>query len=271
MVRAFKTVLDTLIEPISFIVPRRSELFQLDIYPDCPSTTPALSAQEWFDGKEVNGPVLINMEAIYEGTEPRLKDSKPVTKISEAKEAKNKDLEKQKEEAGKKKKEKEETSKEKEKEKETLSGNKSDSTKGQSHSTETVSSLSGTPDKNVDELLQSSNEVGDLLNKVAEQSDDEDASGADETRDDGWEEVKKPNVKDTDVSEEKDKQEKKNLDDEKSTKSSTTRPTLASTIEKLSNLVSQFESQIVKLEQANLDKDERLKILEEKIETLLKK
>jgi len=347
VVRAFKTVLDTLIEPISFIVPRRSELFQLDIYPDCPSTTPALSAQEWFDGKEVNGPVLINMEAIYEGTEPRLKDSKPVTKISEAKEAKNKDLEKQKEEAGKKKKEKEETSKEKEKEKETLSGNKSDSTKGQSHSTETVSSLSGTPDKNVDELLQSSNEVGDLLNKVAEQSDDEDASGADETRDDGWEEVKKPeaksvspverdskeakeiesersgssstekalkeesaepesmkpvstslepkavkpdesnatkttpepekisekssNVKDTDVSEEKDKQEKKNLDDEKSTKSSTTRPTLASTIEKLSNLVSQFESQIVKLEQANLDKDERLKILEEKIETLLKK
>lgn len=78
-------------------------------------------------------------------------------------------------------------------------------------------------------------------------------------------------MKDTDVSEEKDKQEKKNLDDEKSTKSSTTRPTLASTIEKLSNLVSQFESQIVKLEQANLDKDERLKILEEKIETLLKK
>ena len=57
--KSYKTVLDNSIEPVSFIVPRRAEVFQADIYPDCPSTEPALSAEEWFSGKEVNGPLLI--------------------------------------------------------------------------------------------------------------------------------------------------------------------------------------------------------------------
>lgn len=322
IVKAYKTVLDTLIEPISFIVPRRSELFQLDIYPDCPSTKPALSAQEWLDGKDVNGPVLINMEALYEGKEPDLKDSKPATKVSEAKEAKNRDLEKKKEEAIKRK-------EEEQKAKETTSDKKSDT------ESPADSKLSGTPDKNVDELLQKSNEVGSLLNKVANQSDDENTSETEEeSKDDGWEEVKKPETKSVSPSESKLKEEKKSettpspsikakesevstpkvepasepkstkatesetpksvsdkaesakespgtpkeakeekttADDNKSAKTSSARPTLASTIEKLSNLVSKFESQTTKLEQANLDKDERLKALEEKIETLLKK
>lgn len=320
VVRAFKTVLDTLIEPISFIVPRRSELFQLDIYPDCPSTTPALSALEWFDGKEVNGPVLINMEALYEGIEPSLKDSKPATKVSEVKEAKNRDLEKKKEEASKKKEEEEQKAKEE------SGGDKSEPAK---NLTEAASSLNGTPDKNVDELLQKSNEVGNLLNKVANQSDEESSSETEESKDDGWEEVKKPEAKSVSPSESKPKEakvveskkpspssnekkleelttqtkvaspepilvddkekspsrsenvatpptkdeskEEKKSSDDKLSKTSNAKPTLASTIEKLSNLVSQFESHIVKLENANLDKDQRLKALEEKIESLLKK
>ncbi|KAI5959108.1 CRN1 [Candida theae] len=340
VLRAFKTVLDTSIEPISFIVPRRSELFQSDIYPDCPSTTPALSAEEWLDGKEVNGPVLMNMEALYEGKEPSLKDSKPATNVSEVKEAKSRDLQKQKEEAGQKK---EQEKKSKESSPLPLSSSpradKSEPAKKEGQSSEKNSSLSGSPDKNVDELLQKSNEVGSLLNKVANQSDEEETSEAEESKDDGWEEVKKPETKSVSPAESKIKedgksetvtsaplstaneQENANLkleatstepkptkaenkvetpklvndkeknekdsapsskdkskeeaktasDEDKSTKPTNARPTLASTIDRLSSLVSQFESHIVKLEKANLDKDERLKALEDKIESLLKK
>lgn len=85
VVKSFKTVFDHSIEPISFIVPRRSELFQADIYPDCPSSEPALSAEEWFGGKEVNGPLLLNMEAIFEGTKPEIRDSKPATVVNDVK------------------------------------------------------------------------------------------------------------------------------------------------------------------------------------------
>ncbi|KAK9321203.1 hypothetical protein V1517DRAFT_327054 [Lipomyces orientalis] len=73
VVRAYKTVHDTLIEPIQFIVPRRAETFQSDIYPDCPSGEPAISAAEWFDGKDA-APKLINLEAVYDGVEPVVVD-----------------------------------------------------------------------------------------------------------------------------------------------------------------------------------------------------
>jgi len=39
------------IEPISFQVPRKSDIFQDDIYPDCFSGEPALSSSEWASGK----------------------------------------------------------------------------------------------------------------------------------------------------------------------------------------------------------------------------
>ncbi|KAL9048179.1 MAG: hypothetical protein Q9206_006192, partial [Seirophora lacunosa] len=52
VMRAFKTVNDSYIEPISFIVPRRAEVFQGDIYPPVVGTKPAMSAAEWFDGME---------------------------------------------------------------------------------------------------------------------------------------------------------------------------------------------------------------------------
>jgi coronin-1B/1C/6 len=40
-------------EPISFIVPRKSEAFQEDIYPDTVANTPSLDAASWFNGKTV--------------------------------------------------------------------------------------------------------------------------------------------------------------------------------------------------------------------------
>jgi coronin-2 len=37
-----------IVEPVSFIVPRKSTLFQSDLYPDTLSTKPAMSIKEWF-------------------------------------------------------------------------------------------------------------------------------------------------------------------------------------------------------------------------------
>ena len=58
--RAYK-VAGTTIEPISFVVPRKAETFQSDIYPPALSSEPALTAAEFFSGK--NAPAkLVNLE-----------------------------------------------------------------------------------------------------------------------------------------------------------------------------------------------------------------
>jgi coronin-1B/1C/6 len=64
--RAYKTVNDSYIEPISFIVPRRAETFQDDIYPPTTGLKPAMTSAEWFGGKE-GLPPKFSMESIYEG------------------------------------------------------------------------------------------------------------------------------------------------------------------------------------------------------------
>jgi coronin-1B/1C/6 len=289
VVKAFKTVFDNSIEPISFIVPRRSELFQADIYPDCPSDKPALSAEDWFGGKEVNGPLLINMEALFEGTKPEIRDSKPATIVNEAK----KEAEKTKQEEQKKK---QEEQKAKKTEVAAPNGKKEEEV-----------SKEGTPGKNVDDLLKTSGQVDSLLSKVADQSDDEDVheEEAEDEKDDSWEEVKKSEVKSLSSSE-IDKKEVKKEQPEKEVKpepkvepkkeepkvepkvesktepkaepkaevkedTKSPKPTLGSTIEKLSSLVIQLESQVTKLTEAGLEKDERLAALEKKLDELLKK
>lgn len=67
--RAYKTVNDTYIEPISFTVPRRAETFQSDIYPPATGLKPAMSAKEWLDGKTALPP-KIDLQSVYEGTAP---------------------------------------------------------------------------------------------------------------------------------------------------------------------------------------------------------
>lgn len=67
--RAFKTVNDSYIEPISFIVPRRAEVFQDDIFPPVVGSKPAMSAAEWLGGKEAL-PSKIDLASIYAGEEP---------------------------------------------------------------------------------------------------------------------------------------------------------------------------------------------------------
>lgn len=68
--RAYKTVNDAYIEPISFTVPRRAETFQADIFPPATGTKPAASAKEWFDGKTAI-PAKIDLESVYEARRPK--------------------------------------------------------------------------------------------------------------------------------------------------------------------------------------------------------
>ena len=82
VMRALKTVNDSYIEPISFIVPRKSEVFQEDIYPPVTGTTPAMSSGEWFGGKEAL-PSKIDLESVYSGEKPKEvpSDYKPSTPL----------------------------------------------------------------------------------------------------------------------------------------------------------------------------------------------
>lgn len=68
--RAYKTVNDSYIEPISFTVPRRAETFQADIFPPATGQKPAVSAKEWLEGK-TGIPAKIDLESIYDGTAPK--------------------------------------------------------------------------------------------------------------------------------------------------------------------------------------------------------
>ena len=69
VMRAFKTVNDSYIEPISFIVPRRAEVFQDDIYPPTFGNKPAVSGADYFQGKD-GVPPKIDLASIYAGEEP---------------------------------------------------------------------------------------------------------------------------------------------------------------------------------------------------------
>ncbi|KAL5322219.1 hypothetical protein ACEPPN_010191 [Leptodophora sp. 'Broadleaf-Isolate-01'] len=69
VMRAYKTVNDSYIEPISFTVPRRAEVFQSDIFPPATGLKPAVSAADWLSGKD-GIPAKIDLESVYEGKAP---------------------------------------------------------------------------------------------------------------------------------------------------------------------------------------------------------
>lgn len=58
--RAYK-LSNNVIQPISFICPRKADSFQADIFPPAPSAVPALSSQEFFSGKTAT-PNLVNLQ-----------------------------------------------------------------------------------------------------------------------------------------------------------------------------------------------------------------
>ncbi|XP_041035987.1 coronin-1A-like [Carcharodon carcharias] len=51
-------------EPIAMTVPRKSDLFQEDLYPDTIGPEPALEAEEWFGGKDAD-PIYISLKNEY--------------------------------------------------------------------------------------------------------------------------------------------------------------------------------------------------------------
>ncbi|KAG5367155.1 Coronin-like protein crn1 [Yarrowia sp. B02] len=71
IVRAYKTVKDSYVEPVGFYVPRRAETFQSDIYPDCYAGVPSVEASDFFEGKSAR-PYVVDVEILYE--------DKPITK-----------------------------------------------------------------------------------------------------------------------------------------------------------------------------------------------
>jgi len=76
----------TYVEPIHFVVPRKSELFQDDIYPLTPGPDPALKAAEWIAG-QTKEPIKVSLET---GFVPRDKSElKPIV-VVEVKEEKPK-------------------------------------------------------------------------------------------------------------------------------------------------------------------------------------
>ncbi|GAB7339670.1 hypothetical protein MBLNU457_6251t1 [Dothideomycetes sp. NU457] len=84
VMRAYKTVNDAYIEPISFVVPRRAEVFQSDIYPPATGSKPAVSAEEYFAGK-TGLPPKISLESLYEGQEPEMIPAAKAPSASEVK------------------------------------------------------------------------------------------------------------------------------------------------------------------------------------------
>ncbi|KAF9326778.1 Coronin-like protein crn1 [Podila minutissima] len=64
--RAYK-VSNGSVEPISFTVPRKSDSFQADLFPDCVGDEAALSADAWFGGETAN-PKLISLEKGFTAT-----------------------------------------------------------------------------------------------------------------------------------------------------------------------------------------------------------
>ncbi|KAJ2574641.1 Coronin-like protein crn1 [Coemansia sp. RSA 1807] len=64
VMRFYKVASNSLVEPISFRVPRKAESFQSDIYPPAHAGCPSLSAEEYFAGKCAQ-PKMVDMEVIY--------------------------------------------------------------------------------------------------------------------------------------------------------------------------------------------------------------
>jgi len=60
-IAVFLRVLKEAVVPVSFQVPRKSDLFQKDLYPDAISGIPSLEAKEWLDGKNAD-PKLQSMK-----------------------------------------------------------------------------------------------------------------------------------------------------------------------------------------------------------------
>lgn len=75
-------VTGTQLRPLSFQVPRKSDLFQDDLFPPCRGDEPNLSLDKWVAGENAT-PKLVNLE---HGFKPSEKKEKAISKVEEEKE-----------------------------------------------------------------------------------------------------------------------------------------------------------------------------------------
>ncbi|EEQ36853.1 hypothetical protein CLUG_00976 [Clavispora lusitaniae ATCC 42720] len=110
------------------------------------------------------------MESVFEGTTPEVKDSAPAVSVSEKKKASS-------------------VAPETAKDSPVVDSPSQSTSKFDSQKFDSSNSSSR---NEVDEVLKGSQKVDDLLNKVVDESEDEDAQRIQESKDDGWEEVEIP-------------------------------------------------------------------------------
>jgi len=73
-------VTGTQLRPLSFQVPRKSDLFQDDLFPDCRGDQPNLALDAWLKGENAT-PKLVSLEGGFKVTE---KKEKTLTKVAES-------------------------------------------------------------------------------------------------------------------------------------------------------------------------------------------
>ncbi|ODV63488.1 coronin, partial [Ascoidea rubescens DSM 1968] len=285
IIKAYKTVNDNFIEPISFIVPRRSEVFQYDIYPDCPSQIPALSLEDYLNNKSVNGPVLMNMESLFENDDPIYTNARSI----ESNSIQSNPIQSQ-----------------------LLSKKVQSNTPSPINSSQNSSNTSLSKTK-LNDLLEKK-EVNDLINKATDLDNENEVQFVSSNWDD-----KKPSPKPTPIVAEKipekaspksastatpknmenkplietvpekshkiepndPKKTEKNEKNDTNDKTESIKPSLPTggatnkalalkeIVSKLSDLITKFETEISLLKAINSEKDKRLQALEEKIDLLL--
>lgn len=80
--RMYKILNSGLCEVIPFTVPRKSELFQDDIYPDTAKDQATITADEWFNGKD-SGPVMLSLKDKFHAMEGTTQTAaKPIRKAN---------------------------------------------------------------------------------------------------------------------------------------------------------------------------------------------
>merc|ERR1719361_176333 len=61
-IQRFMRLTKDAVSPISFIAPRKAKNYQADLFPDTASLTPALEADQWLEGDNVDGPILMSLD-----------------------------------------------------------------------------------------------------------------------------------------------------------------------------------------------------------------
>lgn len=259
ILKCYKLLNNSTIQPLSFIVPRRAEMFQDDIFPDAPASTAALTASEFVSGKVVLGPMLCSMQDIYDGiaspsvsqstTAPSTSKSEPVTEVPESKPVPVASTPTPVKE-------------------------------------EPKPVFTQAPERGVETMLKEK-KVDSLLSKVNDLSDDE-YQGVEATNDDDGEwKVEPKSVIEEPKSQPKSEpksiavEAKPELKSDPSPKvssapiseSKTTASSggLKANLDKLHELVNSLELTVEKLTKSNFEKDEKLKTLEEKLDMILNK